>query len=135
MCCCPAGLSMQFFTPSDLTSRASSTIANKRRSFGPIYESDGAVMARDASEYDVFKSYDIFLSHSFSDAHLVYGLRSALEDSGFSAYVYWIDESAAQSKVTAETAERLKSRMKSCKGLLYATSENAENSKWMPWEL
>jgi len=126
---------MQFFTPSDLTSRATAAIANRRRSFGAMYESDVAIMAKDASEYGVFKAYDIFLSHSFSDAHFVYGLRSALEEYGCSAYVYWIDESAAQAKVTPETAEQLRRRMKSCKALLYATSENAENSKWMPWEL
>ncbi len=126
---------MQFFTPSDLRSRASTVISNKKRSYGSIYEADSVIMAKDASEYNVFKTYDVFLSHSFSDARIVYGLKSALQDSGLSAYVYWIDESACATKVTPETADRLRCRMKSCRALLYATSDNSQNAKWMPWEL
>lgn len=123
---------MQFFTASDLTSKASSALASKKRS---LYESDGAIMARDASAYNSLSTYDIFLSHSFSDAQVVYGLKSALEESRLSTYVYWIDESPVTTRVTPETADRLKRRMQSCKALLYATSDNAQNSKWMPWEL
>ncbi|MCZ2129130.1 MAG: toll/interleukin-1 receptor domain-containing protein [Bacteroidia bacterium] len=82
------------------------------------------------------KTYDIFLSHSSSDASLVAGLKLELEDLGYSVYVDWIeDPKLSRANVTKETALVLQARMKQCKALLYAFSENATNSKWMPWEL
>lgn len=82
------------------------------------------------------KTYDIFLSHSSSDAALVAGLKLELEDLGYSVYVDWIeDPKLSRANVTKETALILQARMKQCKALLYAFSENATNSKWMPWEL
>lgn len=82
------------------------------------------------------KTYDIFLSHSSSDAALVAGLKLELEDLGYSIYVDWIeDPKLNRADVTKNTALVLKARMKQCKALLYAFSENATNSKWMPWEL
>lgn len=82
------------------------------------------------------KTYDIFLSHSSTDAALVAGLKLELEDLGYSVYVDWIeDPKLSRANVTKETALVLQARMKQCKSLLYAFSENAANSKWMPWEL
>jgi len=82
------------------------------------------------------KTYDIFLSHSSSDASLVAGLKLELEDLGYSVYVDWIeDPKLSRANVTKDTALVLQARMKQCKALLYAFSENATNSKWMPWEL
>lgn len=82
------------------------------------------------------KIYDIFLSHSSSDATLVTGLKLELEDLGYTVYVDWIeDPKLNRANVTRETALLLQSRMKQCKSLIYAFSENAANSKWMPWEL
>ena len=82
------------------------------------------------------KTYDIFLSHSSSDASLVAGLKLELEDLGYSVYVDWIDDpKLSRANVTKDTALVLQARMKQCKSLLYAFSENATNSKWMPWEL
>ena len=82
------------------------------------------------------KSYDIFLSHSSNDAALVAGLKLELEDMGYSVYVDWIeDPKLNRAEVTRETALVLQARMKQSKSLLYAFSENAFNSRWMPWEL
>ena len=82
------------------------------------------------------KTYDIFLSHSSSDAGLVAGLKLELEDLGFLVYVDWIeDPKLSRANVTKETALILQGRMKQCSALLYAFSENAASSKWMPWEL
>ncbi|MCG2462385.1 hypothetical protein K8352_16610 [Flavobacteriaceae bacterium F89] len=53
-----------------------------------------------------------------------------------SVYVDWIeDPKLSRANVTKDTAVVLQARMKQCKALLYAFSENATNSKWMPWEL
>ena len=47
----------------------------------------------------------------------------------------WIeDPQLDRSRVTPETASQLRRRMNSSRSLLYVTTENAENSKWMPWE-
>lgn len=82
------------------------------------------------------KEYDIFLSHSSSDAELVSGLKLEIEDLGFSVYIDWIEDPLLnRATVTKETALLLQQRMKQCKSLIYAFSENASNSKWMPWEL
>jgi hypothetical protein len=128
---------MEFFNSYDLRIKASRELDNRTlRSFsGSAYESADRVLANEASTYYSYKNYDIFLSHSVLDAAIVLGLKSVLEESGFSSYVYWVEDSSDRSQVTPETAERLKTRMKSCKALLYATSENADNSRWMPWEL
>lgn len=80
--------------------------------------------------------FDIFLSHSFLDKEEVKGIYKELTDMGFSVYVDWIiDPDLDRSKVTKETAELIRKRMKMSKTLLLAVSENAALSKWMPWEL
>lgn len=122
---------MTFFTSSELSQRASTPLFNRKS----IYESANTVLAKEAKAYDSRNTYDIFLSHSILDANVIYGLKSVLEDNGFSVYIYWIEDAAERSTVSPEIAERIKHRMQSSKALLYATSENAQNSKWMPWEL
>ena len=82
------------------------------------------------------KTYDIFLSHSTTDSEQVLGLKLTLEDLKYSVYIDWIeDPQLDRSNVTKATAHTLRERMKSCKSLFYAFSENTINSKWMPWEL
>ncbi len=81
-------------------------------------------------------SFDIFLSHSFLDKEEVEGLYLELRDLGYTVYVDWIiDPHLDRKNVTKNTAELIRSRMKSCKTLLMAVSANAIMSKWMPWEL
>lgn len=79
--------------------------------------------------------YDIFLSHSSLDNDLIAGLKLMLEDMHLKVYVDWNDKKLDPNNVTPETAAVLRERMKQCRSLLYAFSENASNSKWMPWEL
>lgn len=82
------------------------------------------------------KTYDIFLSHSSSDARLVAGLKLELEDRGYSVYIDWInDHQLDRTNVTKDNANTLRMRMTQCKSLLYAFSPNASTSTWMPWEL
>lgn len=67
--------------------------------------------------------------------NLIAGLKLILEDLGYSVYVDWNDNQLDPNNVTPETAKMLRERMKQCKSLIYAFSENASSSKWMPWEL
>jgi hypothetical protein len=88
-----------------------------------------------ASQKEVEKIYDIFLSHSFRDAALILGVKLKLEDHGHTVYVDWIeDPQLDRSKVNKSTAEKLRNRMQSCKCLCYATTPSSSDSKWMPWE-
>lgn len=83
-----------------------------------------------------FDSFDIFLSHSYSDREIIPALKKTLESYGFSVYVDWItDHLLSRDNVTKKTAAVLQKRMKQSKCLIYATSENSSTSKWMPWEL
>lgn len=84
---------------------------------------------------DSKSQFDIFLSHSSKDQELVLGLSYMLQDLGYSVYVDWSDPSLDPDNVTPQTADVLRKRMAQCISLIYAFSENASNSKWMPWEL
>lgn len=80
--------------------------------------------------------YDIFLSHSYSDKELIYSVKSELEAYGYKVYIDWIDDNQlSREEVTKDTAEILKNRMDRAKSLVFVTTENSINSKWMPWEL
>jgi hypothetical protein len=79
---------------------------------------------------------DIFLSHSFRDAKVIYGLHSLLTARGIRVYVDWLDDRELdRSAVGPGTAHRLRNVMANSRSLIYATSRAATDSKWMPWEL
>ena len=58
------------------------------------------------------------------------------EQIGLSVYVDWIEDSQLdRSNVNIHSAKLLRNRMNNCASLIYITSESAEKSVWMPWEL
>ncbi len=86
-----------------------------------------------SSDYD---RYDVFLSHSMSDADLVLGVKSILEKSGNKVYVDWlVDPQLDRSAVNASTAAQLRKRMRQSSSMIYIATNNSTSSKWMPWEL
>lgn len=133
---------MSLFTEDRLRTRVRNQLRNSN--IGSIYNSPQAnaklLLKAQINEQRTFsaanKTYDIFLSHSSNDAELVEGLRLELKDMGYSVYVDWIeDPELDRSQVSKDTALMLQQRMKNCKSLIYAFSESAASSKWMPWEL
>jgi hypothetical protein len=87
------------------------------------------------SEFSEGKTFSIFISHSYLDKELVLGLKLELESLGYSTYVDWIEDNQLdRNSVNKKTAETLRRRMKQCKSLFFATTDNSTNSKWMPWE-
>jgi hypothetical protein len=81
-------------------------------------------------------SFDVFLSHSYKNAEVIAGIEGFLEDQGQIVYVDWINNPEAdRSRVTPATADMLRHRMRHCQFLLYASSDEAKQSRWMPWEL
>lgn len=121
---------MALFTEQEIRSR----YKRERLSRGTWYFSATDVL-NEGRVTDSSKTYDIFLSHSSKDKELIAGLKLILNDLGYSVYVDWNDPELDPDNVTPRTAAVLRERMACCKSLLYAFSENASNSKWMPWEL
>jgi hypothetical protein len=91
---------------------------------------------RKSARTAVDTAFDIFLSHSYEDARIIFGVKRLLERRGLSVYVDWVeDRQLDRSQVTKDTARRLRTRMNHCGYLLYASSRASSSSKWMPWEL
>jgi hypothetical protein len=82
------------------------------------------------------QEYDVFLSHASEDAAIVLGIHEILTGRGLKVYVDWIDDAQLdRSKVTPATADLLRARMRSSKSMIFITTKNSSESKWMPWEL
>ncbi|MEK4158731.1 hypothetical protein NYE27_26990 [Paenibacillus sp. FSL R10-2779] len=108
----------------------------KRKSKSYTNEEAAAILQFEHERFDEKKSYDIFLSHSSLDYNEILLLSDYLQSSGYSVYVDWlIDKKLDRNNVTSETAIIIRNRMKRCKCLLFAASNNSNFSRWMPWEL
>ena len=101
----------------------------------PLYKSASKILAEAATPSPT-QTYDIFLSHSYSDSDFIIRLKIFFEEYGFSTYVDWIeDKKLNRNDVNKETADILKTRMKYCRSLVYVYTPNSTHSRWMPWEL
>lgn len=122
---------MAFLTEDDLKQRASSV---RMRGF---QKNASELLNESVRSFNTYKTYDVFLSHSFKDADIILGLKDYLETVlKLTVYVDWIDDKQLdRSKVNRETADLLRKRMSRCKSLFYAVSINSQESRWMPWEL
>jgi len=119
---------MALFIASEVRARAHREILKTSKSAVRIF-------AESARTFDSSKKYDIFLSHSIKDSDLILGLKGMIEDLGYSVYVDWVDDPGLdRSKVSKETAKKLKDKMNSSKSLFFVTTDNSDSSRWMPWE-
>ncbi|MFY0684147.1 MAG: toll/interleukin-1 receptor domain-containing protein [Balneola sp.] len=99
------------------------------------YKTSSQILTESYKEFSFLENYDIFLSHSFSDADIINGIKKKLELSGYSVYVDWIEDYQLDRRlVSSHTARLLRNRMRRSKSLFYVTSSNSTKSKWMPWE-
>lgn len=119
---------MGFFTKSYLESKV---VPVEKSIKGYSYVSEAVLNAKPIDYFD------IFLSHSYKDSVQIENLKLSLEeDFDYTVYVDWLEDSQLdRSKVDDKTASLLRKRMTQCKCLLFATSRNSSDSKWMPWEL
>ena len=80
--------------------------------------------------------YDIFLSHASNDQEIILGIYDILSDNGFDVFVDWIEAPHTdRSQVTVENAEFIRQSMSKSASMLVADSRNAEESKWICWEV
>lgn len=75
-----------------------------------------------------------FLCHSHRDQTLAKGLQNKLRDDGLDLYIDWQDAEMPE-KPTAETAQRLQTRIINADLFLFLATANSKASKWCPWEL
>ncbi|MDC4728855.1 toll-Interleukin receptor, partial [Acinetobacter baumannii] len=105
---------MKFFTRSEARSAATRAQAKTR------FVSLDSVLIEAIKSQERQNSFDIFLSHAVKDADLILGVKTLLEESGFTVYVDWIiDPLLERDKVNATTADILRKRMRQCKSLIY----------------
>jgi hypothetical protein len=110
-------------------SRARSAASYQTRSYA---ESE----LRKSAATPLSTTFDVFFSHSILDAQVILGVKELLEAEGLRIYVDWIEDAQLnRSRVTAKTADVLRTRMRHSQSLIYATSTASSQSKWMPWEL
>jgi hypothetical protein len=118
---------MALFTESELLSA--------KNNYRDYFEKSASTIILEERSLPITQSFDIFLSHSYLDKNVILGLNAELEKMGYSVYVDWIaDDELDRRKVTKETADIIRKRMKNSNCLFFATSVNSQSSKWMPWE-
>ncbi len=116
--------------PLFIKSQLRETVKNARIEKAEKFLKNAATSVQDSDRFD------IFLSHSYKDAEEILGLKKNLESFNYSVYVDWYTDSHLdRESVTKQTADQIRERMRQCKCLFYVSSENAERSVWMPWEL
>ena len=119
---------MSIFLESRIRQRAKQKIRS--------WDTAKSVLKEEVATAKTKSSFDIFLSHSTSDAEIILGVKGVLEDFGKSVYVDWLeDPQLDRTNVTAATAEVIRQRMRQSKSLVYLHTVNSGYSKWMPWEL
>jgi hypothetical protein len=127
---------MSYFTKDEALQRAQRSYRERSTISEGLESYNKRILKTESASFSESKNYDIFLSHSYQDANIVHGIKTLIEDQGFTVYVDWIeDQQLNRAKVTKETAATLRKRMNSCRSFLYLATKNSSDSKWMPWEL
>lgn len=75
-----------------------------------------------------------FLCHSHKDRQLALGLQVLLRQGGLDLYIDWQDVEMPQ-QPSAETAQRLRTKIQQSTLFLLLATHNSMASKWCPWEL
>jgi hypothetical protein len=112
---------MAYFTESQLRQFAESPLMEKRAAQYNFSSTAGAKVT-------------IFLSHSHKDRKLAKGIIQHLASFGIGVYVDWNDTDMPR-ETNRETAEKIKSRIAELHLFMVLATENALNSKWVPWEV
>lgn len=121
-----------FYSEAKLRERGNQSLKN--RSLGT--EKVAAEIRENIKRQPAPTRYDAFLSYSSLDWTVVYGLYLDLLEKGMTVYVDRVeDPHLDRQNVTSDTARVLRERMKQCKTLLFATTNNVSQSKWLPWEV
>ncbi|MDZ7921678.1 toll/interleukin-1 receptor domain-containing protein [Rhodoferax sp.] len=92
------------------------------------------VIARSINEARTLGVKTAFLCHSHQDAELAKGLVQLMAATGWRVYIDWQD-TAMPSTPNAETAERIKQKIRDLGYFIFLATENSMASRWCPWEI
>lgn len=83
------------------------------------------------------KSFDVFISHSFSDQANIIELFKALNEINLTCYCDWTNDNdfLKRNMASKYTEEVLKKRIEQSTYVLYAKSDSSTKSKWVDFEL
>lgn len=111
-------------------------LMTKRRieKLASAYEQEGAVLMEMASLGGI--QYDVFVSHSSADKDFIKKVLLFLKyaKGGVHGYVDWQDPDLRH-PTNAETAKRLKERIRRARKLIYVVTNDSLKSVWCSWEL
>lgn len=89
-----------------------------------------------ASAQKTADRYDVFLSQTIRDAEIVLGVYDLLTEMGLSVFCDWIaTPEIDRSAVSPANAEFIRLAMSVSDTLLFLDTENADQSRWMCWEI
>ena len=114
-------------------------LMTKRRieKLASVYEQEGAVLKEiESSGTSGNIKYDVFVSHSSVDKDFIKKVLLFLKyaKGGVQGYVDWQDPDLRH-PTNAETAKRLKERIRRARKLIYVVTNDSQKSVWCSWEL
>ncbi|WP_372741804.1 toll/interleukin-1 receptor domain-containing protein [Neptunomonas sp.] len=75
-----------------------------------------------------------FLCHSHKDHELAKGLQVLMKEHGWNLYIDW-EDSGMPSTPNKETANIIKTKIKTTDWFLFLATGNSTQSRWCPWEI
>lgn len=94
------------------------------------------VLKEESDQYRSSQTYDVFLSHAFSDAELVLGAKKILENEGFRVYVDWIeDPMSVKEPWDSAWKTNCRTRIKGCHGVIVLVTKNTIQAEGARWEI
>ena len=89
------------------------------------------------SKEQKLKTYDFFISHSSADFHEVQNLITTLNMKNKNVYCDWINDTdyLKRNLVGEATKTVIEKRMNQSNAVLFVSSNNSQNSKWVKYEL
>ena len=89
------------------------------------------------SDLESCKSYDMFVSHSSSNANELLKIKSILNNENLNIYVDWMcdRDGLKRELVNEKTAEVICKRLDTSESLMYVHTPESLNSRWTPWEI
>lgn len=110
-------------------------MAIKTRSLRSAAARSGSVVVAKSLNEALSKSkHTAFLCHSHKDQDLAKGLQVLLKENGWDLYIDWEDNEMPSSP-NKETANKIKSKIKSTDWFLFLATSNSTQSRWCPWEI
>lgn len=97
------------------------------------FSKDNIVTLNESSYRDKTKPM-VFLSHKHDELAILQDVIAFLKEEGIDIYVDWMDEEMP-AYTNAETAVRLKEKIRTSNKFILIATTNAVNSKWCNWEL